>query len=96
MLDANPPDTPKVLAQIDKLVQARADLEKANARMLLGVRAVLTPEQWTKLRAHRNEMRDHMRMDGDNSFHGHRPDGLGPGAQRGPGAPPPPPPPPSE
>jgi Spy/CpxP family protein refolding chaperone len=97
MLDANPPDTPQVLAQIDKLVQARADLEKTNARMLLGIRTVLTPDQWTKLRAHRAEMfHDRMRMDGDNSFHGHRPDGQGPGGQRGPGTPPPPPPPPSE
>lgn len=49
MLDANPPDTPKTLAQIDRAAQARADLEKANAHMLLGIRAVLTPDQWTKL-----------------------------------------------
>ncbi len=51
MLSANPPDTAKTLAQIDKVAQARADLEKANARMLLGIRGVLTPDQWTKLRA---------------------------------------------
>ena len=49
MLDENPPDTNKVLAQIDRVAQARADLEKGNARMLLGIRAVLTPDQWTKL-----------------------------------------------
>jgi Spy/CpxP family protein refolding chaperone len=49
MLSANPPDTGKALAQIDKVAQARADLEKANARMLLGIRGVLTPDQWTKL-----------------------------------------------
>src|SRR5258708_37851646 len=51
MLDANPPDTNKVLAQIDKTAQARAELEKANAKMLLGIRTVLTPDQWTKLQA---------------------------------------------
>jgi Spy/CpxP family protein refolding chaperone len=51
MLDANPPDTNKILAQIDKTAQARAELEKANARMLLGIRTVLTPDQWTKLQA---------------------------------------------
>jgi Spy/CpxP family protein refolding chaperone len=51
MLSANPPDTVKTLAQIDKVAQARADLEKENARMLLGIRGVLTPDQWTKLRA---------------------------------------------
>lgn len=50
MLSANPPDTARTLAQIDKVAQARADLEKANARMLLGIRGVLTPDQWTKLR----------------------------------------------
>ena len=49
MLDANPPDTNKVLGQIDHLAQARAELEKANARMLLGIRGVLTADQWTKL-----------------------------------------------
>jgi len=99
MLDANPPDTPQVLAQIDKLAQARADLEKANARMLLGIRTVLTPEQWTKLQARRGEaFREHMRMDGANSFRNRRgPDGQGgPGGQRPTPGNPPPPPPPSE
>ena len=52
MLSANPLDTNKAMAQIDKVAQARADLEKANAKMLLGIRAVLTPDQWTKLRDH--------------------------------------------
>lgn len=49
MLAANPPDTNKILAQIDQTAQARAELEKANAKMLLGIRNVLTPDQWTKL-----------------------------------------------
>jgi Spy/CpxP family protein refolding chaperone len=53
MLDANPPDTNKVLAQIDHVAQARAELEKANARMLLGIRGVLTADQWTKLQSTR-------------------------------------------
>jgi Spy/CpxP family protein refolding chaperone len=55
MLDANPPDTNKVLAQIDKVAQARADLEKANAKMLLGIRGVLSADQWTKLQADRRD-----------------------------------------
>jgi Spy/CpxP family protein refolding chaperone len=59
LLAANPPDTNKVLAQIDKAAQARAELEKANARMLLGIRTVLTPDQWTKLQA---EERGNRRM----------------------------------
>jgi Spy/CpxP family protein refolding chaperone len=49
MLSANPPDTTKAMAQIDKVAEARAELEKANAKMLLGIRGVLTPDQWTKL-----------------------------------------------
>ena len=59
MLAANPPDTNKILAQIDHTAQARAELEKANAKMLLGIRNVLTPDQWTKLQA---EERDNRRM----------------------------------
>jgi len=49
LLSANPPDTAKTLDQIGKVAQARAELEKANAKMLLGIRGVLTPDQWTKL-----------------------------------------------
>ena len=60
MLADNPPDTNKVLAQIDHVAQARADLEKANARMLLGIRGVLTADQWTKLQAERGASRRSM------------------------------------
>jgi Spy/CpxP family protein refolding chaperone len=69
MLAANPPDTNRILAQIDKTAQARAELEKANAKMLLGIRTVLTPDQWTKLQAEergnrRMMFRDRQRPDG--------------------------------
>lgn len=53
MLDANPPDANKVLAQIDQVASARAALEKALARTLLGIRGVLSADQWTKLQADR-------------------------------------------
>jgi Spy/CpxP family protein refolding chaperone len=78
MLAANPPDTNRILAQIDKTAQARAELEKANAKMLLGIRTVLTPDQWTKLQA---EERGNRRM----MFRGRqRPDGPdGPGTPGG-------------
>jgi Spy/CpxP family protein refolding chaperone len=49
MLEVDRPEEAKVLAQIDRVAQDRAELEKANARMLLGLRNVLTPEQWKKL-----------------------------------------------
>jgi periplasmic protein CpxP/Spy len=51
LLSADQPDEGKILAQIDRLAAARAELEKANARMLLGLRRVLTPEQWKTLQA---------------------------------------------
>jgi Spy/CpxP family protein refolding chaperone len=79
MLAANPPDTNKVLAQIDKAAQARAELEKANAKMLLGIRTVLTPDQWTKLQA---EERGNRRMIRDRMPIG--PDGPGGTGDRGP------------
>lgn len=53
LLEADRPDETQVLAQIDRVAQARADLEKANARMLLGFRGVLSLEQWKKLQAER-------------------------------------------
>jgi periplasmic protein CpxP/Spy len=51
MVSADQPDETKLLAQIDKVAQARAELEKANARMLLDIRRVLTQDQWQKLKA---------------------------------------------
>ncbi|MFZ0746921.1 MAG: Spy/CpxP family protein refolding chaperone [Terracidiphilus sp.] len=43
------PNEAKILAQIDKVAQARAELEKANARYLLALRSKLTPEQWKQV-----------------------------------------------
>ncbi len=53
LIGADAPDETKILAQIDRIAQARAELEKSNARMLLAMRQVLTAEQWTKLKAAR-------------------------------------------
>ncbi|HEY8997522.1 MAG TPA: Spy/CpxP family protein refolding chaperone [Edaphobacter sp.] len=74
MLAANPPDTNKVLAQIDLVAAARAELEKAVARMLLSIRGVLTADQWAKLQADRPKFPPR--------FGDHGPDGPG-----GPGGP---------
>jgi Spy/CpxP family protein refolding chaperone len=49
LVGADQPDDAKVLAQIDRVAQARAELEKANSRMLWSIRRVLTLEQWKKL-----------------------------------------------
>jgi Spy/CpxP family protein refolding chaperone len=89
MIEADQPDETKILAQIDAVAQARADLEKADARMLFDLRKALTPEQWQKLKATRMEHRDRMRDDRrDQRGPGHdRHMGMGPNG----GAPPPPP-----
>jgi periplasmic protein CpxP/Spy len=75
LLSADQPDEGKILAQIDRIAQARAELEKTNARMLLGLRRVLTPEQWKTLQA--------------DEPHGHFPH-FGPGMRGGYGTTPPP------
>ncbi|MGO8717764.1 MAG: Spy/CpxP family protein refolding chaperone [Acidobacteriaceae bacterium] len=51
LVDAERPDEAKVTAQIDKVAQARAELEKSNAKMLLAIRRILTVEQWKQLQA---------------------------------------------
>jgi protein CpxP len=51
LVEADPPDAGKVRSQIERIAQARAELEKANANMLLGIRLVLTQDQWKSLRA---------------------------------------------
>ena len=47
------PNEAKILAQIDKVAQARAELEKANAAYLLAIRSKLTAEQWAQVQAER-------------------------------------------
>ncbi len=77
LMEAEQPDEAKILSQIDSIAQARAELEKGNARMLLGIRQVLTPDQWTKLKALRAEKQ-----------HDWGRDGRGMRDKRGPGGPP--------
>ncbi len=49
LIRSDQPNEIKILAQIDKVAQARAELEKANARYLLAIRSKLTPEQWKQV-----------------------------------------------
>ncbi len=78
------PNEGQILAQIDKVAQARAELEKANARFLLAIRSKLSPDQWKQLREQRSER---MQRRGERLRDGGpgRPDGAG----RQPGPPPP-------
>ena len=83
LLNANPPDQAKSLAQISKIADLRADLEKANAKMLLSLRGVLTADQWTKLQAeqHSRHERPGREDRGDKHGPGPRPGPQGPGPQ---------------
>jgi len=49
LLAADTIDRPSVLTQINKVIQARSDMERANATMTLEMREQLTPAQWTQL-----------------------------------------------
>lgn len=49
MMQAYRPDQAEVLAQVEKVSQARAALEKARVQTMLASRSVLTEEQWKKL-----------------------------------------------
>lgn len=53
MMKEDQPNEGNILAQIDKIAQARAELEKANARFLLAIRSKLTPEQWKQVQEER-------------------------------------------
>jgi len=53
LLKAEKPDETKITTQIDRVVQARAELERANARMLLRIRIVITLDEWDRLQRER-------------------------------------------
>lgn len=76
LMKADTPDEKAIEAQIDRVVAARAELEKANARFLLDIRMKLTPEQWKQLRDWRMERMGHDHMQGREGW---RHDGQGPG-----------------
>jgi len=78
LMNANPVDQTKALAQIGKIADTRAELEKTNAKMLLGIRAVLNADQWTKLQD---------RHRGERGAERHGPEMRGPDRQRGPRGP---------
>ncbi len=81
LVSADTPNENAILAQIDKVAEARAELEKAHARMLLALRAQLNHDQWLKLQA------DRPPMEGRHGGYGpaeNRHDGGAPGDHSGP------------
>jgi Spy/CpxP family protein refolding chaperone len=96
LMKADTPDRAAIEAQIDKVVSARADLEKANARFLLDIRMQLKPDQWKQLQIiHQNRMQHdgmHEHGRGEWGRDGRGPGMGGPDGQfHRPQAPPPPP-----
>ncbi len=83
LMRSDQPNESALMAQIDKVAQSRAELEKANARFLFALRAKLTPEQWKQVQEFRST---HEEMHRDWNRDGHRDGGGEPHA-----APPPPP-----
>jgi periplasmic protein CpxP/Spy len=73
------PNEGAILAQIDKVAQARAELEKANARYLLALRSKLTPDQWKQVQAFRQD-------GGREGWRGHGQPGEPGRRDRGPGS----------
>jgi len=76
----------KILPAVDRIAQARAELEKANARLMLGIRHVLTPEQWEKLNSEGPRERPGPNHGGPG---GPGPGGAAPRPGNGPNGPPP-------
>ncbi len=68
MLAAVPMDTNAALAQIERIADDKAAIDKADARLAFGLRAALTPDQLTKLRASNlhGVMQRHEDMDKEN------------------------------
>lgn len=83
LVRADQPNESAVLAQIDKVAQARAELEKANARFLFELRSKLTPDQWKQVQEFRQN-HEGMRRE----WRGRS--GGGPGSPDDKGTPPPP------
>jgi periplasmic protein CpxP/Spy len=80
LMKADTPDRGAIESQIDKVVAARADLEKANARFLLDIRMQLKPDQWKQLQTMRQNRMQHEGMRGDGrDGHGRSRGGWGQG-----------------
>ncbi len=50
LMSQDQPNDSAILGQVDKIAAARTELERANARFLLDIRAKLTPDQWKMVR----------------------------------------------
>ena len=76
LINAEQLDEQRILAQIDQVAAARAELFKANARFLLAIRSKLTPEQWKTVQEYRAEHPPAMRRWRQGGPQGAPPDGA--------------------
>jgi protein CpxP len=88
LMGADTPNESAITAQIDKVVQARADLERANARFLLAIRQKLTADQWKQIQTIQPDRGFGERREGDRGRSGQDFRRQGPKQQQQ--APPPP------
>jgi hypothetical protein len=81
---ADSPEEGKILAQIDRLTQAQGEVRKDEARMQVGVRQILSVDQWKRLQ-------EQARPNPGNPQQGFGPSQQGPNGpgQQGPNGPPP-------
>jgi Spy/CpxP family protein refolding chaperone len=92
LMSADTPNDSAIVAQIDKVVSSRGDLERANARFLLAIRDKLTPDQWKQVKTFAPGGGMHEEERGRWGRDGQRPGSQGPGmngpdGQGGPGGP---------
>jgi len=85
MMRADQPDEGQILSQIDRVAAARAELEKANARMLFDIRKQLTPDQWKQIQADRAARMEHGPQGAGARWHGQGGPGKDAPAMQGPG-----------
>ncbi len=88
LMSQDQPNDSAILSQVDKVAAARTELERANARFLLDIRAKLTSDQWKMVR---DNWQQHRGWGGPGQGMGH---GMGYRGGGGPDAPPPAAPPP--
>ncbi|MGC9158657.1 MAG: Spy/CpxP family protein refolding chaperone [Terracidiphilus sp.] len=83
LISADRPNEAQILSQIDRVAQARAELEKANARFLLAIRDQLTPEQWKQVQNFRADRAYGRRWMGPGGWqsNGTEPEGGNPNGQ---------------
>jgi len=49
LVKAEPPNEAQIMAQMDRVAQAQAELQKDEMRLQLEIRRILTPEQWRRM-----------------------------------------------